>query len=184
MAEFRKHALLLSFMAVLIVAKFIFVPIFDWQNKQLQSIKLLEKKQQKMTSVLTSKNETNEANTSLIKINSVGESFFFPYQTESAFKLKQQKMLETLVTKHKVQIERIAWQVITVFEDLSVKRYQLQLSIKGKTNQVVELFSAFENNEKLIDIKNFNVSFKGQRENTLGQLSGNLTLQLYVINKA
>jgi len=184
MAELKKHGLLLSFMAFLIVAKFIVVPIFDWQNIQFQSIKLLEKKQQKITTVLGSEHKTSEINASLIKINTQASKLFFPYQTESTFKLKQQQMFESLLAKKQVKIERIAWQVITEFDDLAVKRYQLQLSIKGNTNQIIELFLAFENNEKLIDIKDFNVSFKGQRENTLGQLSGNLTLLLYAVNKA
>lgn len=184
MEELKKHGLLLPFMTLLIIAKFIVIPIFDWQNKQFQSIKLLEKRQQKITNVLSSEQQTNIINDSLIKINTQASKLFFPFQAESAFKLKQQKMFESLLAKKQVEIERIAWQVVTEFEYLAVKRYQLQLSIKGSTNQIVELFSAFENNEKLIDIKDFNVSFKGQRENTLGQLSGNVTLHLYAVNKA
>jgi len=184
MAELKKHALLLSLMAILIIAKFIVVPIFDWQNNELQNIKLLAKKQQKITQVLNGQDNTANSNATLKSINKLGDSIFFTYQTESAFKLKQQKMFESLLAKHYVQSERIGWQVTTELPNLSATQYQLQLSVKGQTHNVVSLLAELENHNKLIEIKDFNVNFKGQNEIALGQIFGDLTLRLYAMNKA
>jgi hypothetical protein len=38
MADLKKHALLLSLMAMLLVAKFIVVPIFAWQQQVVSDI--------------------------------------------------------------------------------------------------------------------------------------------------
>jgi len=184
MAELKKHAMLLSFMAILIIAKLVIMPVFDWQNNQLKKIVLLEKKQQKISEVLTGQSTTQALNIQLSKINKQGDGLFFAYQDESAFKLKQQKKLEGLLAEYDLKSERIAWQVTIEIGELMLKRYQVQIGLKGKTNKIIKLMMALESNDKRIEVKGFNVSFKGQRDKNLGQITGKLTLQLYAKNKA
>ncbi len=180
MAELKQHAWLLSLVAILIIAKFIVVPVFDWQAEILAEITLLEKQQSKITKVLGQKNNTTSANSGLMAALKQAEGLFFPFKTETSFKLTQQKMLEVLLAKYDIRSQHIGWQTATNFKELAVIRYPIQLRFTGKTKDVIDFMVALEAKNELIEINDFNLSLKRQSEQRLGNINGRLTLHFFV----
>lgn len=179
MAELKKYALLLSFVVVLLIAKFLVVPIIEWQNAMVAEIRLFEKKQHKISSVLKNnaynKQLNKDLNAELEKINQL----FYPFQTDAAFKLAQQKEIEALLAKHKLILENIGWKVSSVFAAVSVIQYPVKIAINGKSTDIINFIGELDKYEKYIEVVNFNLSFQGQNNQQLGRLTGNLSLNLF-----
>lgn len=182
MAVIKQHGLLLSLMAILVIAKFVVVPVIDWQSNIIADIRLLEKKQAKITTVIATQDDNQKIGVKLSNIIAHVDTLFFPYQGESAFKLSQQKMLEALLAKHELKSQNIGWGIITPLDELSAVRYQLQMRFSGSSINVIEFISALESHPQLIDVIDFNLSLKRQRDEYLGTMSGRMTLHLYADN--
>jgi len=178
MAELKQHAWLLSLVALLLIVKFIIVPIFDWQDMKLAKIILLEKKQAKIDNVLTKK--SNNVNADLDLTLAQANKIFFSFQPSAAFKLEQQKMLESMLEKHKVKPINIGWKTSTFFEQLQITRYPLNVQFTGKTIDIIKFLTAIEAKENRIEIESLNLSIKGQRTNTLGRVNGSITLNFFM----
>jgi len=183
MAELKKHALLIAFIAILIVIKFVLIPVIEWQDNQLQEIRLLEKKQQKIDKVLLNTSKVENLNLQLNKVLLKVNTALFSYQKESIFKLNQQKMLEAMLKKHDLKLDRIGWKTSAEVSESAMIAYRLEMRLKGKTANVIQFITDLESHDKLIEINKFTVSFKGQNNKKLGTIIGNLTLQLYSYNK-
>lgn len=184
MAELKKHAWLLSILFILAIVKFIVTPAIEWQNEILADIQLLEKKKNKVANVLAKRDKSTIDYKKLSAFVEQGNKVLFPYQQEAAFKLSQQKALESLLTKHNLRVQNIGWQVSTIQEELSVIRYSIQIRFSGESINAIKFMAAIESQEYLIDIKDFNVSLKGQKDQTLGRIDGQVSLYLYVTNSS
>tara|TARA_R110002167_G_scaffold366448_1_gene597397 strand:- start:20056 stop:20679 length:624 start_codon:yes stop_codon:yes gene_type:complete len=182
MNEIKKHALALSLIAILIIVKFILVPVIDWQDNTLTNIRLLEKKQIKIENVLNDQTRNLSKKRQLIDIVTDMEVAFFPYQSESAFKISQQKKLEALLSKYNLLSQNIGWQTSTVFDELSITRYPVQLRFQGELLDVITFFSVLESEQRKIKIADFNLSLKGQNEQELGTVNGRIVLYFYLKN--
>jgi Tfp pilus assembly protein PilO len=184
MTEFKQHAWLLSLVVLLVIAKFIIIPIFTWQNELIADIGLLTNKQQKINEVLTNKSRNQQLGEQLLSTLKPVEALFFPYQTESSFKLSQQKMLEALLAKYSLKIDNVGWQVTTYFDALAIVRYPIQIRFTGNTANTIQFIAAIEANSRHIEISELNLTLKGQRGEGLGRINGNVTLHLFMEQSA
>lgn len=183
MVELKQRVGLLFFLAVLLVAKFILVPVFSWQNETLMNIKSLEKKYYKITNVLS--NEAGNAKnleyvtTQLNK----AEHVFFSNQPEANFKLVQQKKIEKLIEEHQIKVANIGWQTVTDIPELSATRYSLQLVFSGLAPDAVTFINTLEAQEQYIKLSEIILALSGQNDQKLGLLRGKLVLEFFVANK-
>lgn len=180
MAELKKHALLLLILIILVSAKFIILPVIEWQNTIVADIKLLDKRSQKVTRVITQNDNTIKLNQLLSEEVKRGNELFFPYQTPSKFKLSQQKLIESLLDKYQLKSQNIGWQTSSELTSLYIIKHPLQLRFSGKTLDVIKFIAAIEKLEKNIEVIDFNLSLKKQNESSLGQCNGRVTLNFYV----
>jgi hypothetical protein len=180
MSELKQHAWLLFLIAILVIAKFFVIPIFDWQNAVLSEITLLEKKQNKISNVLEQQDDNAKANAQLSLILTEVEQLFFPSQTEAIFKLEQQKVLESLLNKHNLNSENIGWQATNRIDLLDVIRYSIQIRFTGQSTDTIEFITALEANKQRIEVVDFNLTLKGQRAQKLGRMNASVTLFFYV----
>ena len=179
MAELRKHAMLLSILSLLILLKFIVLPVFAWQDALIEEISQSDKKITKINTVLENSERINQLNDSLNNALLPIESLLFNVTSEAQFKLEQQKMLEELLIKHDLKSQNIGWQTPTFLEEQSITRYPIKLSFNGKTIDTMKFITELESLQKLIEIVEFNMFLKGQNEDKLGSVNGNLTLHLF-----
>jgi len=179
MNDLKKHAFLLSIIFVLIIMKFIVLPIFEWQDDKLSNIRLLEKKQIKVQQVLANQQEYIEANDNLFTIFNQVNSVFSHYKNESAFKLAQQKNIEKLLAEFNLKSQNIGWKGVSLVEQLQLQRFQVGIQFKGKSIDVINFIIALEKQPKWIDIIDFNFSIKGQKEGTIGRMDGRINMNMY-----
>lgn len=184
MAELKQYAWLLSIILLLAVIKFVIVPVFTWQDEVLADISYLEKKQDKINSLLKNSKSNNRVNDELILMLTPANKLLFPLQKEASFKLKQQERIETLLAKYKLQVQHVGWQVSTYFNKLSIVRYPIEIRFTGKTLDAIDFINALEIATPHIDIRDFNFSFRGQIDKNLGRITAKITLHLYVEKNA
>jgi len=183
MNELKKHAVLLSVLSLLLLVKFIYVPIVDWQNALYLNLQQQEKKLTKIDKVLKQKDKVTQANAQLDKLLAIKTSVFFSQAQESKFQLAQQKMIESLFEKNNVKVTKFAWRKTQQLVTLSANHYKVQVNIKGKTSDLVQLMSAVEHYTPYIEVSDFSLKVQRQKNLLLGTVSGNLTLHLYTDNQ-
>lgn len=180
MAELKQHAWLLSIIGLLLMAKFIVVPIFTWQDTIIAEITLLNKQQHKINSVLEQSSGNGQLLEQVNRVLTQAEPLFTPFKDEASFKLEQQQMIEALLVKYQLRSQNIGWEASKSFDEISVIRYPITLVLSGNSTDIIEFLAALESMSQLIEIASMNVSLKGQRDKKLGQITnGNLTLYLF-----
>ena len=179
MNELKQKAWLLIVIAILATAKFIIIPIVDWQNIQLAEIQLLKKKLAKTQYILANKEKIEKINHQLRKELAKSNTLFFSFPSDSLFKLEQQKMLESLLTQFSLTSQNIGWKNITKLAEFNLQKFQVEVKISGKTINVIELMTELETMLPRIEIENFNISIKKQQKSDLGFSTGRMTLNLY-----
>lgn len=180
MTELKQHTLLLAFITLLLLAKFIIVPIYAWQDQQLADISLLEKKQAKISAVLTAQDKVTQLNKALDSALKQSENLIFPYQEDAKFKLNQQKTLETLLSKFNLTVQHVGWQAVRSKDHSQFTSYPILIRFSGKTDQVVQFLAAAEMNTQRIEVNELNFTLKGQKANALGRITGSITLMLFM----
>ena len=180
MAELKQHAWLLALLTLLAFAKFFIVPVFEWQDRQLAEIKLLDKKQHKISTVLKEKDNITKLNKKLETILEQVDGFISPYQDEAKFKLNQQKMLESLLAKFNLTTQHVGWQAARPEDEFLLTRYPILIRFSGKTTDVISFLAATDMNPQRIEVNEFNFSLKGQREKSVGRINGSVTLFLFM----
>jgi hypothetical protein len=183
MNELKQHALLLSAVALLVIIKFIYLPISDWQSALYMEIQQQQKKLSQVGVVLSENDELLSQKVKLTQALTVAEQVFFPYQVEADFQLKQQIMLEKILEQHKLKLTRFGWENSRNLSALSVTHYQLQVFLSGNTLNFIQLMAALELQSPYIEVGDFVLNVQRQKAQDLGQVSGNLTLHLYANNK-
>jgi hypothetical protein len=180
MNDLKKHALALSFIAILFSLKFILIPIIDWQNEQINSVLILERKIAKIENLLLSDDLFNEQHTNLSNALSNIEHGVFSYQEESTFQLQQQKIVESDLLKNALKISSIGWGNVVELDGLPLLQYPLEYRITGKTNKIIEYLIQLKTQDKLPDIKALNLSFRNQNQGELGSISARVRVTYYM----
>jgi len=180
MDELKKNVFLLTFLAILLVAKFIYFPIINWQNSLYNEVTLLEKRVNKVKYILEQKNEIQSNNDKLTLSLSVTNDLFHPKQEQTKFQLQQQKKFEKILIKYKANITKFAWKKSTDLPAVTAKNYQFQVFFNAATLNIIKLMAHLEKSSPYIDIHNFSFTVKGQDKEGLGRAIGNMTINLYV----
>ena len=181
MNELKKHRFLLALITLLLVIKFIIVPLMEWQDSMVIDLKAKEKKLAKIEKVLSEQSVVTADREKLELMLDNTEKLFFATQAESVFKLNQQQAFEKLLTKHQITTVNFSWEAKTELTPLKLIRYQIKTRLDGQFENLVSLYVDLENSKPWLQINDFNLSTSGNVDNSLGFVrSGNLTLSLYM----
>ncbi|WDE13270.1 hypothetical protein [Thalassomonas haliotis] len=181
MTELRKHAFLIAVLLLLVVIKFILLPIFQWQEQLSIENNRLEKKAAKISKVLTDDGRVAEVRQQLVRQLKLGESLLFSYQEEAAFKLTQQQVFERLLEKHALKASNIGWQTGSALENVGLVKYQVKIKFDGKFVDVIAMFAELESSTPWLQIHDFNITSKGQKADDLGYIrGGRVTINLFM----
>ena len=104
-----KHKVLLSVLAVLLLLRFIVVPIFAWQDEKIAQ---LQSSQQRLTKAENVIERLPQITQELEKLQRSNQQLASYYSTETsmpAFKLKQQQQIEKLFESYNVQVKNFNW---------------------------------------------------------------------------
>ncbi|MBE0360565.1 MULTISPECIES: hypothetical protein [Pseudoalteromonas] len=175
-----KHQLALGALALLIILKFIIVPLFDWQNEQLSQLANLQKRASKSQNVIINQNQISKSqqqiNAQLKAINSL----FISYKSEAEFKLAMQQQIEQTIASKQLQINTSSWLPSLLVANGQLMRHQLRLNIKGSTLNYIKLITLLENTAPKAELKTFNINLNGQNNEQLGRVEGTIELAFYM----
>jgi hypothetical protein len=168
--------------SILIVIKFVFMPIIQWQNSLLADIALLKNKSSKIELLLNNQHETEQLLSTYTAVLKPMAHIFNEKRPESDFKLAQQKWLESLMEKHGISIKNTSWQLVSTIESPKVKQFQLKVNFSGKTEDLRRIMQSLESQTPLVYVNDFLINIKKQSKTRLGSVSGSLTLHFYMKN--
>lgn len=163
---------LLLILSLIIVIKFVFYPIIDWQNEKIQKLSVVNKRLDKSIGfvnrlpTLQKEKEEMDAYLATLKLD------VDTYQEISAYQLTKQKEVELLFSNNKLKIVSFNWQDIIATENGS----QLKLMVKysGKLKDFIKLHMAMSKFNRSTEITNLGLNTRGQKENSLGVFTGNI----------
>ncbi|MDX2369998.1 MAG: hypothetical protein QNK36_16610 [Colwellia sp.] len=181
MDDLKKHALLITVMAMLVTVKFIILPVFTWQGEVLSEIVRQEKKLAKVKKVLNNDGQENKLGQRVISDLVTAEQLFFSLRTESDFKLEQQQLIEGFIEKNHISLTNLGWKSASELKEVAIKRYQVSIRFNGLFVDVVTLFSELESHSPWLKIEEFNLSSKVQSNDDIGYIKGGrATINLYM----
>lgn len=180
MAELKKHALALYLIGVLILLKFIFVPVIDWQDSVIAEHQLKQRKLSKANTLLNNKATLQEQAANLEEKLLNVAPYFYTWQEESVFKREQQQIIETELAKFDLRSKRIGWKESFPTDGQKVIKYNIEYSFEGSGYQVINYLVALKMHSYLTDTPQTNLSFRGQGAGKLGIISVFLSRNYYM----
>jgi hypothetical protein len=180
MAALSKYKKLLIMLGLLLLAKFIWVPV--WEHKQNQWAQLsqgqhnLNKTQALIALSEQMKQREEEISWQLASI----ENLIPETENLASYKLASQNTIESLFQKHNLILDRTAWR--DGVNQQNIHKLFFDLHFNGKLKNYLSLTHNLATASALFNISIFeeNLNITGQESGTLGQVSGNVSLQLSV----
>jgi len=179
METFKQHPRLLTLLAVLVVLRFILVPVLEWQESKIATISQLEKRLFKAERAIKTRAVNEQGVSSLLPYQQQVRALFYPAEAENTFKLARQQWLENLLAKHKVQAVNLGWQGSGQVAGLPLLKHKLELQFTAAMVDFPAFHLALQASPKLLEIDSLTLTLKGQRKNKLGRASGKMTMLFY-----
>lgn len=180
MNDLKKHAVALGAIALLVIIKFVFIPILDWQDNALTDIALQQRKVAKINLLVQSKDVLTDQETELIEHLQRLNKRFYSQQNGNSFKRKIQKTIEDDLKLRKLKIKNIGWQTTTDNPIAPLTQYSINYSFSGKGVDMVNYILAINASDKYSQVAVLNISFSEQRQGRLGYLSARLQRVFYM----
>ncbi|WP_405598796.1 MULTISPECIES: hypothetical protein [unclassified Pseudoalteromonas] len=171
MADLKKHALALYFVGVLILLKFIFIPIIDWQDTVISEQQLEQRKLNKTLALLKNESAITIQLNNLDMLLKEISPLFYQWQSEAEFKREEQQKIEAQLIKYDLKSKRIGWKESFPGEGAPVLKYTIEYSFEGKGYQVLNYLIDLKADKHLVDTPQINFSFRGQKAGSLGIVS-------------
>jgi hypothetical protein len=171
----------LSVLLLLILARFIWQPL--WQSKQesWQQLQFSETARFKTQSLLTQADSMEQARQDMREILISAEKKLEKASDMTVFKLQTQQQLEQVFAQHSLQITLSSWRE-GLAED-SIQTLVLDLRFNGKLKQYLELLAQLQESSLYpsLVITEQQLTMRGQSPDSMGNITGSISLRLAVI---
>lgn len=167
---------LLLVLGVMLVARFILIPIIEWQDDMIAENESLSKRLTKIDNVLFNE-EVIALNLSKVKnTNSALQQNYFIASDVEAFKLKQQQVLEQKFENHKLKIKGINW-IANIPGDVS--EHRLKITFQGKTKHLAQMQMELVQQSPYIDVTEWVIRLKQNNQTSMGLANGYVMLTFF-----
>lgn len=164
---------MLYVLALLLIIRFILVPILEWQQTQIDSIKSKELQLSKTNHVIDNVAEMNEALQRLTNSNQEKQVRYFEQTSTNAFKLQLQQQVESLFSQYELKITNFSW-----VTDLpgQISQARAKISFEGSTVSFAKVQIAISQLPKFLNIAQWDLRIVGMNDNKLGKANGSIVL--------
>jgi len=177
---FKEKPYLLTLLVGLILARFIGMPIVEWQDNQKLELQLESKRLAKAERAVSNQQTIAPLLEPLREKVQQNRDRLYPHQSENAFKLEQQKQLESLVQNYGLKVRGIGWLITKELDEFGLTLYQLQMRFIGDGVRFPNLMAELESRAQWVEIADFNFAFRRQSKTKIGESSGQMTLNFYM----
>jgi hypothetical protein len=183
MESLKKHRLALVFIALLILTKWLIVPLYDWQQSTLASNNALAQRLAKSAYALENQQQTAATLAAQTKLLEQAENALFNYQAANSFQLAQQKVIEGIFATYQMDISRLAWQIPVPLTALPLTEYEMKLRFTGKATALSKLLSTLNSQNQWFTFDDFQFRFDKRRDKRLGEFDGRISIKMYMREK-
>jgi hypothetical protein len=148
-----KHYLLI--ISALLLANYALIPLAEFQEEQLQTLQLLEKKQLKTASLMVNSEQYSKVSKQLTAHLRESEHYLFTQKTVADFKLAAQSQVDGLLQAAGCDIERIGFkgsQKILA----EVEKWFMEIRYKGDVDCLLSTTRSLEMAMPYINIEEYN----------------------------
>lgn len=174
----NKRKQMLSVLAVLLIARFVVVPVFDWQQQQITQIESQNNKLAKVQRVIARLPEISAELDKLQQSNQKLQALYANQASALAFKLQQQQRIEELFKVHNIEVKNFNW-VAEIPGEITQLRAKVFFSGKSKDLALLQL--AIARLPKLLNVGEWTLQIRRMDGHSLGKVTGNLLLIAYNI---
>ena len=182
MNELKRHYLALSFIAMLLCLKFVFVPIIDWQEEKLAKLALLDRKTHKIEQLLLNKASLDIQHQELQSYLVEFDKQFYPTYPVDTFKLQQQKLIESKVNQFDLIITNIGWKNQTDLLDAPLIEFPIEYAVDGTIEDVIRYILSTSEKEPFIELSGLVLTFRRPSMGTTGMVTARIK-QVYFMKK-
>ncbi|SEK46974.1 hypothetical protein SAMN05216262_101434 [Colwellia chukchiensis] len=172
----NNRKMLLLVLLVLLIARFVIVPIVDWQDEKLASIAANSNNLHKSEQVIARSEKIATELAHVKQLNQTLSDKYFQQANLNDFKLKLQQQLESLFSQHNLKVKNFSW-VAHIPGDVVQER--ANISFEGEIKNVVALQLAMAQLPQLLQIIQWNFPIRNMSETSLGTTRGQLLVAAY-----
>lgn len=180
MESLAKYKNLLLFLGVLLLAKFVWVPLWDSKQAYWQQLSQGQHNLAKMQALITLSAPMLERSEQMALLLSEAEGSTPQADELTNYKLATQSAIETLFKRHDLLLASTAWRDGIIEQDIHILLFDLRFN--GKLKSYLALLQEFDQNKAFINLTvvNDQLIIRGQTADSLGFVDGNVSLQLAV----
>jgi hypothetical protein len=175
--KYQKHLLLLG---LLMVAKFIWVPLWESKQEHWQLLSQGQHNLAKMKALITISQPMSQRQDEINQQLQQSE-LLMPSTTDlTTYKLTAQAAIENLFSRYQLSLDRTAWRNGVNERDIHV--LLLDLRFNGKLKHYLRLLEELDTSKDFINliIVRDELNIRSQSQTSLGTVDGQVTLQLAV----
>lgn len=180
LSDLKKHATLLIVLVILVVVKFIVVPIIEWQEGLILENESYQSRIDRVQGLSENRERLQQSLNTVEKQQQLAQSLVHQYSDEATFKLKLQKLLDSYAAKYNVKVSNVNWLTTVEMIDGAIIKFPIRMKVRGPTSKVVQFINYLESLSPIIDVDALNLNVKRQSGRALGSIDGQLTINLYM----
>ncbi len=170
----KKNIVLITILAALVAIKFILVPIFTWQNDEVEQTNQLQRKIQKSADYIERLPELVAQKEKLTAVITAYQQQNDTFNDIGRYKLNKQRELEALFVKHNITIKTLNWRdQVSTEQGISLP---IHIQFTGQLKSFINLKLAIVTLGGNIELDKFSVNIVGQVAKNLGRVTGNLVI--------
>lgn len=175
----QRHSALVAVLGVILLIKFGFLPLLEWQESYRQELILEKKRITKAQRVLNNAEQFEQQFSQLEQLHQAQQGLLFSSQPDNQFQLSRQQQIEALLSSYDLRAERINWLAAINVASGQVRQYSVTISVEGKITDILRWHLAVEKQKPLIDIVGFDVRMQRQTDSSLGRGAGEYQFRFY-----
>ena len=180
-AELLKYQHYLLFLAALLLANSVLLPLTEWQTQQQQNLYLLQKKQSKTERLVTHVDEFESINKQLELYLSKSDSYLFTQKSVAEFKLTAQAQVEKMLQTSDCLIERIGFKGNQQLLP-NVEKWFIEIRYKGDVTCLLKATRAFETTTPYMNIEHYSYNARAFDKNASGEFNAVLGVSVWYKN--
>ncbi|NRD74686.1 hypothetical protein HQQ94_15945 [Shewanella sp. VB17] len=180
MQEILKYKRYLILVGVLMLMKFVWVPLWqtkqdNWQQQQKNQVNL-----NKTHGLLALADEMQQKQEIMSTRLQQAESHFAQTQNITRYKLDTQSGLESLFKRHEIELSNSSWREGLISDD--IQSLLLDIRFSGSLKQYLHLLHELKQNQDFanVSLDSNQLNIRGQTPAKLGTVNGRVSLKLAV----
>jgi len=180
MQELMKYKRYLILVGVLVLIKFVWVPLWETKQENWQQQQKTRSNLNKTKALLALKDEMHERQQIMSYRLQEAESHFAQTDNVTSYKLTAQSKLESLFKRHDIELSNSSWRDGLKNDD--IQTLLLDIRFEGQVKQYLHLLQELQQNDEFTNVspESNQMSIRKQTAQKLGSVNGRVSLKLAV----